>query len=203
MNNNVLTIEEVARMIQKEPETRTLPDGRVVSGLLWKGEDLVAIARVLHNRSAEFPEVVHLDGPAPAWLITALVHELHPRFVRVNSPDGFVAIGCQKPSGEGSGPNLRFEVRPGPDGFVVVHAEALDPSEPFSPEDLDKVVPPAVKFGSRVIISGRLPHWMTASLAMAYHGIAKAIACYQPGVGATVAITHSREVRLGEVIPLE
>lgn len=196
-------IADIAAMVGKEALESTLPNGRVVTRIEWEGRDLVEVARHLHNRSGEFPGVVHLDGPAPGWLITALVHELHPRFVRVNSPDGFVAIGCQKPSGEGSGPNLRFEVRPGPDGFVVVHAEALDPSEPFSPEDLDKVVPPAVKFGSRVIISGRLPNWMTASLAMAYHGQAAAVAIFQPGVGATVAITHTRAIRLGEVIPLD
>lgn len=200
---NTITIEEIARLIGKEPETRTLPNGRVISGLHWKGEDLVSIARVLHNRSQQFGPVVDLDGPAPGWLVTAIVHELHPRAVRVNSPDGFVAIGCQKPSGSGTGPNLEFQVTEGPDGWLVVEARAIDPSVPFSPCDLDAVVPPGVPFGSKVILSGRLPNWMLASLAMAYHGLAKAVACFQPGVGATVAITHSQDVRLGEVIPLE
>lgn len=205
VQDGVLSIPALAQALDKKPVKRVLPNGREVSQIVWEGSDLVQIARLLHNRSGELPERVDIDGPAPAWLVAALVHELHPRAVRVNSPDGFVPIGCRRPEGpEGYGAGVvKFcieEQEAG--GWLLVTCYLTDPSMPLAPHDLTRIVPPEVPMGARVVLSGRMPNWLAASLAMAYHGRAKAVALFQPGTGATVAWTHSREVLLGTVLAL-
>jgi CRISPR-associated Csx3 family protein len=198
--DNILSINTLAENLGKEKVTRTLPNGRVVEQIVWEGSDLADISRLLHNASGEMPEVVKIDGPAPAWLVAALVHECHPRYCMVNSPDGFVPIGCQRPEGNGSGENLEFSLETREDGWVVVTCQQADPSIPLSPEKLGEVTPPEVPMGTKIVLSGRMPNWLAASLAMAYHGRAKAVALFQPGIGATVTWTHSQEVKLGSVV---
>jgi len=200
VKDGVLSIAGLAEALGKQPVERALPNGRVVQQVVWRGDDLVEVSRLLHNVSGEMPEHVKVDGPAPGWLVAALVHELHPRAVSLNSPDGYVPVGCRRPAGAGAGPNLEFGMREGSGGWTVVECRQVDPSVPLSPTDLGKVVPPAVPVGAKVVLSGRMPNWLAASLAMAYHGCAKAVACFQPGVGATVAWTHSPEVALGSVV---
>jgi CRISPR-associated Csx3 family protein len=196
----LVNIKDLATQLGKAEEEVTLPNGRQIRQIVWSGDDLPTLARLLHNRSAELDTVVNIDGPAPAWLVAAITHEVHPRAVRLNSPDGFVAVGVQRPSGNGVGENLKFSLTTNESGWVTLLCQQQDPSVPLDPEGLSGIVPPEVPIGSKVIISGRMPNWLTVSLAMAYHGLAKAVACYQPGVGATVAWTHSKEVRLGEII---
>ena len=198
MSNDTIRIADLAADLGKTETEKTLPNGRVIRQITWEGTDLPKIAGLIHNQSADLPEVVKIDGAAPAWLVAALVHEVHPRDAALNSPDGFIGVGCQKPSGDGEG--LTFIVCEREDGWTVVEF-ALDPSTPLAPEQLDGIAPPELPMGSRVILSGRGPNWLVASLAMSYHGRAAAVACFQPGVGATVSITHTTKVELGSVIP--
>lgn len=193
-----LTVSAIASAIGKVEAEKTLPNGRVVKGIDWAGEDLPKIADLLHNLSAFMPECVDIDGAGPAWLMSAIAHECHPRAVRLNSPDGYVGVGCQKPSGSGEG--LAFTMKAGPGGWTVVEY-ALDPSRPMSPSELDGIAPPMVGLSDRVILSGRGPNWLMASLAMSYHGRCQACATFQPGVGSTVCWTHTAKVALGTLIP--
>ena len=198
----ILSIPALAAALGKEPVKRTLPNGREVEQIVWEGEDLVRISRLLHNNSGDLPEHIRIDGPAPAWLVAAMAHECHPKAVSLNSPDGFVPVGCRRPEDAGAGTNLTFSVAEKPGGWFLVTCQQTDPAVPLDPADLAEVVPPAVPMGAKVILACRMPNWLAASLAMAYHGVAKAVALFQPGTGATVAWTHSKEVRLGEVIEL-
>jgi len=109
-----------------------------------------------------------------------------------------VAIGCQKPYGSGEGVNLQFKKETKED-WTWITCEQADPSIPLSPKDLESVVPPEIEMGEKVVISGRMPIWLVVSLAMAYHGKAKAVALYQPGVGSTIAWTHSQECGAGSI----
>lgn len=193
-----LTITAIADAIGKVATEKALPNGRVVKGIDWVGSDLPELAKLIHNLSASMPEVVDIDGPGPAWLMATLAHECHPRAVRLNSPDGYVGVGCQKPEGSGSG--LDFTAKPGPEGWTVVEYQ-LDPSRPMAPAELDDIAPPAVGMGDRVILSGRGPNWLMASLAMSYHGRCQAVATFQPGTGSTVCWTHTAGVLLGTLIP--
>ena len=197
MNGDILEITGLAKALGKKEEEKTLPNGRVVNQITWEGSDLVKIAELLHHTSGEMPEVVRINGAAPAWLVSALVHECHPRAVELNSPDGYIGVGGQKARGEGKGIDFLVENRE--DGWVQV-TFTLNPSIPLSAEMLDSIAPPELPMGSKVILSGRGPNWLVASLAMGYHGRAKAVACFQPGTGATVCWTHSDKIGLGELI---
>ncbi|WP_028987583.1 CRISPR-associated protein Csx3 [Thermicanus aegyptius] len=197
---NVLEISKLADELGKKPIKRTLPNGKEVEQIVWTGEDLVKLSQIMHNKPV--PEGMHIkiNGAAPAWLVASITHELHPNSVSVNSPDGYVPIGMKKPSGMGGGENLKWTVLKNKD-WHIVQVEQNDPSEPLNPKDLDNAFPPELPMGSKVILSGRMPNWLAASATMAYHGTTKAVALYQPGTGATVAMTHSQSVKLGEVIP--
>lgn len=196
----LLSIPGLAKALGKEPVKRTLPNGREVEQIVWEGEDLKKISQTLHNISGNLPDHVKIDGPAPAWLATALVHEVHPRAASLNSPDGFVPIGMRRPSGSGLGANLKWRIAEN-DGWHVVHVEQEDPSVPLDPKNLSETAPPELPMGAKVVLSGRAPNWLMAGAAMAYHGRTKAVALYQPGAGATVAMTHSADVELGSVVP--
>ncbi|MDX9893500.1 MAG: CRISPR-associated protein Csx3 [Patescibacteria group bacterium] len=204
LNGNVISIPALAAALGKNAVERTLPNGKVVQQLCWEGVDLASVAGLLHNQSATFPEVVDIDGAAPAWLVAALVHEVHPRSARVNSPDGYIAVGCPSPSGDGSGCGWTVSDLPALGERRCVRVEfALDPSVPLAPAALDMIVPPEVGLGTVVVLSGRGPNWLMASLAMAYHGRAAACATFQPGAGATIAWTHVQDIALGLVIAVQ
>lgn len=195
--DEILNITVLAKILGKVEEDLELPGGRKVKSIVWKGEDLGAINALIHNQSANMPKLVKINGPAPAWLVTALVHECHPMSTAFNTPEGYVTVGCQLPKGAGEGVKEWKVTKKGDWTQVEFILERN-----FSPAQLEKVVPPEVPFGARVIVSGRGPLYLAASVAMAYHGTAKAIACLQPGVGATVCITHTVETELGTVIPV-
>lgn len=202
--NNTISIPALATELGKTAVERKLPNGSVVNQLTWEGADLVAIAAKLHNLSATLSEVVDIDGAAPAWLVTALCHEVHPRHARLNSPDGFIAVGCPSPMGDGYGCGWSVtELATLRDRRCVNVEFTLDPSVPLAPAALDEIRPPAVGLGDVVVLSGRGPNWLVASLAMSYHGRSAAVATFQPGTGATVAWTHVADVPLGSLIAVQ
>lgn len=200
VNAITVLIAELAVALGKQKVKKTLPNGKVIETIEWLGEDLRSLSRLLHSKSAEYAgKDVRIDGGAPGFLVAALVHELHPADVSVNSPDGFIPIRCQSPEGDGRGDNLRFRVEDRGD-FTLVTAEQQDPSRPLDPAKLGEIAPPDVPMGTIVVLNGRMPHWLLASLGMSYHGRTKAVAANQPGLGATVFMTHSASVELGSMI---
>lgn len=203
-NGNTLSINGLAKELGKEPIERTLPNGKTVEQIVWKGDDLPKLSSILHNKSGDMPDPVNIDGAAPAWMVAGLTHMCHPRSVSVNSPDSFVPIGCKRPEGDGYGPNLDFSTEDR-NGWKFITCQQKDPSIPLDPDDLGKVAPPEVdpSLQDKVVLNGRMPNWLAGSLAMSYHGRAKAVALNQPGTGATVAWTHSKDVKLGDVINTE
>lgn len=197
LKEDVLSIAGLAEALGKTQEERVLPNGKKVSQIVWAGEDLTKIAELIHNNVEKFPTHVKIDGFCPNFLAVALVHELHPLGVSINSPDGYVAVGCQLPDGNGRG--ISFEVKEKGSGWKEV-IFILDPSKPLKPSQLEEIAPPVMPMGSKIVVNGRGPNWLTASIAMAYHGVQKAVATFQPGTGYTVAMTHSAEVELGSTI---
>jgi CRISPR-associated Csx3 family protein len=202
--SSLIEIAELAEALGKSAVKKVLPNGRTIETIEWEGSDLPLISRILHNQSADFGgKEVRINGGAPGWLHAAVAHECHPGEASLNSPDGYVPIGTgHAPAGLGVGPNLEFtcEAR---EGFVLVTCQQIDPSVPLAPAALAEITPPIVEFGAVVVLNGRMPNWLLASLAMSYHGLAKAVACNQPGKGATVCWTHSTSVELGSTIAVE
>jgi CRISPR-associated Csx3 family protein len=137
------------------------------------------------------------DGPTPAFVVLALVHAVHPGYSSLNDPRiGAIPIQVLKPTGKGSGP-VDFIVTEKEDHFLI----EFTCSPTFAVEELKNVIPPDVS-GKGLVISGRGPNWLTVSLAMAYHAKARWVGCFQPGVGATVAMTHS-DMPLGTLLQPE
>lgn len=196
----MMTINSLAQQLGKEKIKKVLPNGKEITTIEWTGEDLRSLSRLLHNDSAQYAgQCVDIDGGAPGFLVAALVHELHPCDCRVNSPDGFIPIRCESPSGDGKGDNLEFKVEDRGD-YLLVTCQQVDPAKPLDPTKLGEVAPPEVPMGSIVVLNGRMPHWLLSSLGMSYHGRTKAVAAHQPGAGATVFMTHSASVELGSII---
>ena len=194
-----ITVAELATKISKGEEEFVLPNGQVRKGLSWKGEDLASIARVLHN--AGHSGEIRIDGGAPAWLHAAVAHEIHPGVPVLNTPEGFILASCKAPSPTPEGDNLHWEVNTRPDGWTMVEVSQVDPSQPLDLHKVGEVAPPELPFGSKVIVSGRLPNLFVVAITMAYHGKTKAVACLQKGIGATVCQSHTPSVKLGALIP--
>lgn len=198
MNGNAVTItvDELANQLGKAKEKRTLPNGKDVEQVIWRGEDIVKVDEILRTMSAN-PGAYVLDGPAPAFLGVAFVHGLHPQGVSLNDPRlGPVGIAGRKPEGAGIGKNLKFSVKENGE-FSFVEFEVVGGT--FDVADLDGVRPPVVNTQKGVVISGRGPNWLVSSLAMGYH-TARWVALWQPGSGATVAMTHHPSRKLGDNI---
>ncbi len=196
----LINIQSLAEQLGKSPQKRVLPNGKEIEQITWEGNDLKEINHLLHNKTAEFPEHIKIDGAAPAWLVAGLCHELHPCSCSINTPQGYVPVGCKSPRGEGFGDNLQFNLKEA-DGWTIVEAIQKDSSTPLDLSKLTDMEPPELPMGSKIILSGRMPNVVMCNLANAYQHQSKAIGFYQPGTGATIAITHDPSIELGSCIP--
>lgn len=209
-SESVLNIEEIALMIGKDPVEKTLPNGKTIKSFIWTGEDIKKISRCMHNKAKDFNNVVKLNGAMPSFLAAAIVHELHMKTVYINSPDGYVQIKYNKPYDKGYGENVIFNIkRINNLNWLWLEVSQEDPSIPLDPKNLENIVPPEIDFGAKVIISGRMPLWLSSSIAMAYHGVAGAVAMFQPGSPTsnkgivTVVWSHTATTQVGEQFEIE
>lgn len=199
---STITTAQLAERLGKVPVERTLPNGKTISQLVWEGSDLPQLQEMVFGPLAAQPPAEGryvLDGPAPAWLTVAFAHGTHPQCTALNDPRlGAVDVLAPRPSG-GEGKNLSFSIKE-TEGFTFVEFEIV--GGVFDVTDLDSVRGPAVNPRKGVVLSGRGPNWLTATLALGYH-LTRWVATWQPGFGATVAMVHHNERKLGEVIPDE
>lgn len=73
----------------------------------------------------------------------------------------------------------------------------------MKPDDLRSLtLPSGIDTTGGIIISGRAPIWLYAHLVHELHPTAW-VACYDPRLGAVVVTTHSHQVRVGQIIPLQ
>lgn len=190
-----LTLASLATNIGKTEEVIPLPNGSSRTGLNWKGEDLLVLDAHLRTHGFGRDSHVVFDGAMPAFIGLALVHGVHPGFSSLNDPRlGEVAIPQLTPAGKGSGLNS-WKVTDNGDHFLV----EFDCGATFDVASLAGVVPPDLS-GKGIVLSGRGPNWLTVAIAMSYHAKAPWVACFQPGIGATVAMTHVPEMPLGTLI---
>ncbi|MEI7653548.1 MAG: CRISPR-associated protein Csx3 [bacterium] len=200
IEQGMLKLERLAEDLGKPISSKKFPNGVVVNHIVWEAADLLSCRD--HLASHVIPETVYIDGFMTVWHVDALVEFLQPRRVLLNSPDGYVQVGCHPPANGGAGVQcwISRTMKPTSSGRPVVWVEfQLDPSFPFKPEDLGTVAPPEVEQGAIVILSGRGPKWLVSSVSQAYKGHAAAVACFQPGVGATVSWSRVEDVALGQI----
>jgi len=195
---NRILISDLATWLNKQPIERQLPNGAKVRQIVWEGRDAEEVWKVVSHMSINAEEVL-IDGPAPAWLVAVVSHAVHPFPVSLADPKvegGKMPIYRPRPLGAGSGPvSFRVEER---ENASIVEFSLAGPV--FDPDDLKNVVPPEVRPGKPVIISGRGPNYLTVSLIESYAHIAPAVAAYQPPSLYTCCVTHSPLYRLGDQI---
>ena len=77
MNTNTIDIAQLGAQIGMETKEQTLPNGKVINSLVWDQENLLkAVEAVKHLSNEGNP--VKITGAAPAWLVSALTHTVHP-----------------------------------------------------------------------------------------------------------------------------
>ena len=199
---NVIDITKLGLSIGMEEKEQTLPNGKVVKTLLWDQENLLKAVNAVKHLSEE-GKPVRITGPAPAWLVSALTHTVHPCPVGVYMPQigkdvdiPKLAHGEINPEGE-----VGFKVIE--KGNVVVieyNMELPEGITTYDENNLSKVVVPEIPQGKEVYISGRGPNYLTVAIAEAYAHTNSSVSLFQPGIGYTCSITHSRAKKLGDLI---
>ena len=198
---NTIDIAQLGAEIGMEAKEQTLPNGKVIKSLVWNQENLLkAVNAVKHLSEAGKP--VRITGAAPAWLVSALTHTVHPCPVSVYMPQ--IGKDVDIPQLVKGEPNPDGEVafKTTEKGDAVLIEYNMDLPEGITTYDegnLSKVVVPEVAQGKAVYLSGRGPNYLTVAIAEAYAHTNSSVSLFQPGVGYTCSITHSRTKRLGDL----
>lgn len=197
MEKEIVNIIELGKSIGMEEKEQKLPNGRTVKCLAWDKENLIKAVEAVKHFSAEGKKVV-FDGPAPAWLVTALSHAVHPcqtslHVAQINQDVDIVNAPHGEPNEEAE---VNFKVTEN-DGAVLIEFDLADPV--YDENNLPKLVVPKIAQGKAVYISGRGPNYISTSIAEAYSHTNSSVSLFQPGVGYTCAITHSRKKSLGDL----
>ncbi|MFL9457623.1 MULTISPECIES: CRISPR-associated ring nuclease Crn3/Csx3 [Nostocales] len=86
--------------------------------------------------------------------------------------------------------------------YQVLSIELTKNDRLIEPQDIQNLeLPPGIDTTGGVAISGRAPMWLYSYLT---HKLDSTdwVACYDPRLGAVVSVTHSHQVRIGQVIPM-
>ena len=198
-NKEVVTIDiaELGASIGMEAKEQTLPNGKVVKSLVWDQENLQKAVKQVKSLSSE-GKPVRITGAAPAWLVSALTHTVHPCPVSVYMPQigkdvdiPQLAHGEKNDEGE-----VSFKTTEKGDSVLIEYSMDCDV---YDENNLSKVVVPEIAEGKAVYISGRGPNYLTVAVAEAYAHTNSSVSLFQPGVGYTCSITHSRNKNLGDL----
>ena len=198
---NTIDIAQLGAEIGMEAKEQTLPNGKVVKSLVWDQENLLKAVNAVKHLSEE-GKPVRITGAAPAWLVSALTHTVHPCPVGVYMPQigkdvdiPQLAHGEANPEGE-----VAFKATEKGDAVLVEYNMDLPEGiTTYDENNLSKVVVPEVAQGKAVYLSGRGPNYLTVAIAEAYAHTNSSVSLFQPGVGYTCSITHSRSKRLGDL----
>ena len=98
---------------------------------------------------------------------------------------------------------VELYLRPAQSGELSFQVIEINLDGLASPEDLTSLqIPPGLNPRQGVVITGRAPIWLYSWLVHECH-FTRWVACYDPRLGAVVVESHTPEVRVGQVIPLE
>lgn len=101
---------------------------------------------------------------------------------------------------------LQLSIHPPQDwqglSFQFLEIELTRPDRLIEPQDLQGLELPAQLDPSLgVILTGRSPLWLNAYLVHSCHATSW-VACYDPRLGAVVAVSHNPKVQVGQVLPV-
>lgn len=200
-NLNVIDIAQLGAEIGMEAKEQQLPNGKTVKSLVWDKENLLKAVKAVKHLSSD-GSMVQITGAAPAWLVSALTHTVHPSQVGLFVPQigkdvaiPQLAHGEANPEGE-----VSFKVTEQGDAVLVEYnMELPDGVSAYDENNLPKVVVPEISQGKAVYLSGRAPNYLTVAIAEAYAHTNSSVSLFQPGVGYTCSITHSRQKNLGDI----
>ena len=149
-------------------------------------------------------EDIKIDGRARSWEYAAIAFASYrsgARSVSFYSPDGYVSLK----SGEYEDAN-RIEhdeydtTRQAVDSHTV-HIEVRLNVAKVNPDILNELTIPTVDSSKTIIISGRMPMWLAASVALSYKDAVEKIAYFVPGQEAPVVWARD-ESDLGSVVSI-
>ncbi len=198
---NTIDIVKLGAQIGMEAKEQKLPNGKTVNSLVWNQDNLLKAVGAVKHLSEEGKKV-RITGAAPAWLVSAICHTVHPCPVSVYMPQigkdvdiPQLVHGETNPEGE-----VAFKTTEKGDSILIEYNMDLPEGiTTYDEENLPKVVVPEVPQGKAVYISGRGPNYLTVAIAEAYAHTNSSVSLFQPGVGYTCSITHSRSKRLGDL----
>lgn len=198
---NKIDIAELGSKIGMKAKEQTLPNGKVVKSLVWDQENLLKAVEAVKHLSEEGKKV-RITGAAPAWLVSALIHTVHPCPVSVYVPQIGKDVDIPKLSHGEKNPEGEVSFKTTEQGDAILIEYNMDLPEGITTYDennLSKVVVPEIPYGKAVYLSGRGPNYLTTAIAEAYSHTNSSVSLFQPGVGYTCSITHSRNKRLGDL----
>lgn len=198
---NVIDIAQLGAEIGMEAKEQTLPNGKVVKSLVWDQENLLKAVKAVKHLSEE-GNAVQITGAAPAWLVSALTHTVHPCPAKVFVPQIGKDVDIPQLSHGEANPDGEVSFKVTEKGDAVLVEYNMELPEEFSAYDennLPKVVVPEISQGKAVYLSGRAPNYLTVAIAEAYAHTNSSVSLFQPGVGYTCSITHSRGKNLGDI----
>lgn len=198
---NVIDIAQLGAKIGMETKEQVLPNGRVVNNLLWDKENLIKACNQVRGLSSEGKPVI-ITGAAPAWLVSALTHTVHPCPVSLYVPQigrnvdiPILAKGEENKEGE-----VNFKVTENDNAVLLEYNMDLPEGiTSYDENNLSKVIVPEISQGKAVYLSGRGPNYLTVAIAEAYAHTNSSVLLFQPGVGYTCSISHSRSKNIGDL----
>lgn len=201
----IIKLNELAEKIGNHPKEMTLPNGQTRMSVNWDGPTAQKAAMEVYPLASTGEKVV-IDGPAPAWFVSALAHTVHPCQVGLYDPKiGVIDIpklqrGEQNPAG-----GISFKVTEYENAVKVEWAIDNGTVPPvYDAKDLSNIVVPDIPAGKEVIISGKGPNYINAAIGEAYAHTQKAVSYFQPQThGYTTGIAHTPELKIGDFRPKE
>ncbi len=198
---NTIDIAQLGSEIGMEVKEQKLPNGKVVTALVWDQENLLKAVNAVKHLSEE-GKPVRITGVAPAWLVSALTHTVHPCPVGLYVPQIGKDVEIPQLSHGETNPQGEVAFKTTETGDAVLIEYNMDLPEGITTYDennLSKVVVPEIAPGKAVYLSGRAPNYLTVAIAEAYAHTNSSVSLFQPGVGYTCSITHSRNKKLGDL----
>jgi len=199
-----ITIDEIAKALNKEKVKKTLPNKKIIETIDWKPEELTNVYKFINkykdDNSLWINDLVTIDWWAPTWLVPVISHAFHPVSTSINYPqwNTILPLNWVIVSEKWEWDNLSFNIEDKWD-YTLVEFKLDQPAIDLE-KTMQTLVAPSIEIGKPVIISGRWPVSIATWLAEAYSHIVPFVANFQPWTWNVVSISHDIDNPLGKII---